>query len=139
VARAVERALFALASFSAIATAAMTLATDAQTAIIAVARAEGFNMANITLPTLFTEALAFEAVAMTRAIGHHLASFGGTISTRPAFLALTSGISADAIARARWVARTEGLRAINPSSNAAEALAMHAKAPARAVVGAQQV
>lgn len=66
--RAVEGALLNFAADSTIARSAVALALDAKATVVAVARAWGGNVTNITLPSLLAEALAFEAVAVSGAV-----------------------------------------------------------------------
>lgn len=60
--------MFDFAADSTIARSAVAFALDAKATVVAVSRAWGSNVTNITLPSLLAEALAFEAVAVSGAI-----------------------------------------------------------------------
>lgn len=72
--RAIVRALLALTSNAPVPTAAVAFAVAAQPAVVAIARAARLNLTNVSLPTLLAQAFSFEAQAVTRAVGHHLAA-----------------------------------------------------------------
>lgn len=117
----------------------MALALHTQTAVIAVSRASCLNMANITLPSLLTEALSLEAVPVSRAVGNHLATLCGTVDTSPTAVTHALQTIALAMTSARWSSGAEGKGAVHTSACGAEALAANADTIARAVVGAHDI
>jgi len=117
----------------------MALSLDAKSSVVAIARTRDFNVANVSLPSLLAVALSLEAIAMTRAVGNHLASLSGAVKSRPSLGALARESLAQSVTRAHGLTRAAWLRAVNTSSLGAEALSIEANTSAGAVVGANSL
>lgn len=76
---AVGRALLTLASKTSITTSAVAFSPDAQSTVTAVTWAGRLDLTDVTLPTLLAEALALEAISVSRAVRNHLAAFQSTV------------------------------------------------------------
>jgi len=123
-ARAVAGALFQLARLASISTSAMALSLDTKSSVVAITWASNLNVANVSLPSLLTEALALEAISMSRAVGNHLASLSTTVESRPSLEALAGKTLTQTMTRANRLARAVRLRTVNTSSLRAEALSV---------------
>jgi len=136
VTRAIVWAFLKFACNTPITTSAVAFSSYTKSSVVAVTRAWRLNMANISLPALFAEALALKAIAVSRAVGNHLATLCSAIKPRPPFEALARKPLAKSVPRANGLTRAVWLRAINASSLSAEALSIQANSPATAVVRA---